>query len=104
MLPGFVRFRMGIWDKKENASMVNYFTKMLELPEGTDKCLYSLFQPASRGKTTMDIEDFLVNYVDVKTLFFYGSRDWMDVTAAKRLGKDKDKPNFKYFVAPSSGH
>jgi len=80
----------------------DYFTELFKLESGSDKAVFYILQPP-RAIAVIPLEDILANDLHMPITCYFGDKDWMDQTGARRI-LSNGKRDFKIKKIDNSGH
>ena len=89
---------------QEENDILGEITKIaLKYPKDLDTAIYYIFKHPF-PTAVMPLEDKIKEKIgDMKFIFCYGEKDWMDNCGAKRLNSS-DNNKYKYFTVYNAGH
>jgi len=92
--------------KKENEeearNIEEFMLEMLNLPLGAEPAIHHILKPP-RAAAHFPLEEFIED-LKMPIDCYFGERDYMDTTGAKRVWNRKKKTDFEFKIVPGAAH
>jgi len=104
LLKKYMHMQFGNKGKDEKIAdlMLKFYGELLKLEGGSDKALYFILKPP-RATAIKPLEEHIQKDIHIPIVCYYGDRDWMDTSGARRI-ESNWKKNFRVKRIENSGH